>query len=259
MTLEENVREVNSVLVAVKDKIVECGVEVADGTHAREYAPKVKAVYEAGKKTQYDEFWDNYFVSEENLGKYAGSGWNYKTFFPNRDIVIKNNGNYCFYANGLNAHLGQWCADLGINITIAPTSHTYMFSYAKFTGLPQIDFRNAANSNGTFYQSTKLVTIDKLILKSDGTDTFNSMFGGCNALENLTIEGVIGQSGLNLQWSTLLSKASITSIINALSTTTSGLSVTLSKTAVETAFGSTTATEWTTLISTRSNWTINLV
>jgi hypothetical protein len=67
--------------------------------------------------------------------------------------------------------------------------------------------------------------------------------------------GTVSVSGLNLQWSTKLSKASITSIINCLSSTTSGLSITLSKTAVDNAF---TAEEWAALENTKHNWTIAL-
>lgn len=49
-TLQENIRRVNSDFQAIKAKIVEKGVEVADGTKTSEYASKVDAVYEAGKK-----------------------------------------------------------------------------------------------------------------------------------------------------------------------------------------------------------------
>jgi hypothetical protein len=84
-------------------------------------------------------------------------------------------------------------------------------------------------------------------------------------LENIRVRGRIVKS-TNFQWSTKLSKDSIISIINALSTTTSGLSITLSKVAVNKAFetsegandGSTSA-EWLNLIATRPNVSFNLV
>ena len=84
-------------------------------------------------------------------------------------------------------------------------------------------------------------------------------------LENIIFEGEIGKE-IDIQHSHKLTKASITSIINALSSTTSGLSVTLSKTAVNTAFETSTganngsiSTEWSALVATKTNWTINLV
>jgi hypothetical protein len=85
------------------------------------------------------------------------------------------------------------------------------------------------------------------------------MFSGKHSyLKNVIFEGTIG-CDFNMSIAPILSKASITNIIEHLSTTTSGLSVTLSKAAVETAFGSTTSAEWTSLIATKSNWTISLV
>ena len=65
---------------------------------------------------------------------------------------------------------------------------------------------------------------------------------------------------------TLLDKESLTSIINCLSDSTSGLTVTLSLTAVNKAFEITNgadngsnSTEWLNLVNTRSNWTISLI
>jgi hypothetical protein len=111
---------------------------------------------------------------------------------------------------------------------------------------------------GTFQNDRSLHTIEVLRCIAE-TTYHNTVFFNCNALENLTIEGVIGQNGFDVRYSTKLSKASITSVINALSATTSGLTVTLSKTAVERAFGSTTSTEWSALVATKSNWNISLI
>ena len=65
---------------------------------------------------------------------------------------------------------------------------------------------------------------------------------------------------LNLQWSKKLTKTSIINVVNALGTVT-GKTLTLSTTAVANAFGSTTAQEWTNLITPKQNtgWTITLV
>lgn len=52
-TLEMNVRQVNSDFQAIKDKIVEHGVEVADGTKTAEYASKIVDVFGAGKASVY--------------------------------------------------------------------------------------------------------------------------------------------------------------------------------------------------------------
>lgn len=80
-------------------------------------------------------------------------------------------------------------------------------------------------------------------------------FRNCTVLKHVTIVGTIKLS-LDIHWSVELTRASIESIMEHLSTTTSGLSVTFSQDAVNNAF---TTEEWTALADTRKNWTINLV
>ena len=93
----------------------------------------------------------------------------------------------------------------------------------------------------------------------------SNAFSNMTNLQNIVIEGAIGQNGVNLSASTLLSKESITSFVNALLETASGKTITFSLNAVNKAFetsagaadGSTSA-EWGTLIAGKSNWTISL-
>ena len=73
-------------------------------------------------------------------------------------------------------------------------------------------------------------------------------------IEEVAFEGIIGQD-IDFQ-SCPLNKASILSIVEHLSTTASGKTLTLKQTAVNNAF---TTQEWNTLIAPKSNWTISLV
>jgi hypothetical protein len=124
------------------------------------------------------------------------------------------------------------------------------------THLGVLDFRkDTASVYAPFNYASNLVTIDKWILNDNGSQYFNAAFNGCVALENIVVEGTIGGDGLDLHWSTKLSKASITSFIEHLSDTATGKTITFSKTAKEAAF---TADEWSALIATKSNWTIAL-
>jgi hypothetical protein len=133
---------------------------------------------------------------------------------------------------------------------------------------PVIDFSSAheyANSAAYVFYGCTVETIDKIVVNEQTAFTSASSFTGCTNLKNVVFEGTLGQNGLNLQWSSKLSKASIESIINALSSTTSGLSVTLSKEAVQKAFETSegandgnTSDEWLNLIATKNNWTITL-
>ena len=131
-------------------------------------------------------------------------------------------------------------ATLKYSDTANGTNFGYMFnSCSKLTNIPQLDTSNGIN--------------------------FSSMFYNCTDLTNLTMTGTIKANGMELHYSTKLSKASIISVINALSDTTNALKVQLSKTAVNNAFETSsgvadgsTSEEWTTLIATKANWTIAL-
>ncbi len=260
MTLEENIRQANSDFVAIKEKIVECGVEVAEGTHTREYAPKINKVFEAGKKAEYDSFWDIYQQNGNRQSYYtafAGEGWTNDTFKPKYDIRPIGTAMMLFVSSKIDGDLVEILDKQGVVLdTSMSTNLSNAFSVSLFTRIGVVDTRGVAALSQTWHASYYLETIDKVILNNAGTTSFNMTFSACNQLKNLLIEGVIGQNGFDVSASRGLSHDSIVSIINALSTTTSGLAVTLSKTAVNNAFSD---TEWATLIATKSNWTINLV
>ena len=137
-----------------------------------------------------------------------------------------------------------------------------MFANGAVKYLPSLDLSNCKDLTQLFSYADDIVSVDKL--KVNVTGSANA-FTECKNLEHIIFDGVMAGTGLNMKWSTKLDKESITSVINALSTTTTGLTVTLSKTAVDNAFataegaadGSTSA-EWLALVATRSNWTIAL-
>ena len=55
-------------------------------------AENEQKVYEAGKKTQYDEFWDAFqdYGNKTNYANAFGGYWNEKTLRPKYDIVPTN-------------------------------------------------------------------------------------------------------------------------------------------------------------------------
>ena len=84
-------------------------------------------------------------------------------------------------------------------------------------------------------------------------------FDGCRQLKEFRVEGVIPVT-CSFSHSTLLSHDSIVNIINALSPTASGQTLTLSATAVNNAFeGGSEGAEWQALIATKPTWTFSLV
>lgn len=206
---------------------------------------------EAGRQAEHDEFWENALLSTSAIARFAGNSWNDQTFNPPYPLYLDGNCNYLFYTNGCTTLLGKV-------EKIAPINAMYMFQFSKIQHITVVDLSNLGAGSALLssaFASDKIVTI-ALLISSATIMWRNDTFQNATALENVIFEGVIGQNGLNLQWSTKLSKASITSIINCLSTTTSGLTVTLSKVAKENAF---TTEEWNALIATRSNWTISLI
>lgn len=255
--LQMNANQANSDFMAIKNKIVEKGVDIADGTRTAEYASKVDGVYEKGYEQGYKEAWR--YVGQLN-NSFANvtfpDGYEMSISVPSRNSANLNQVIYS--AKGLR------------KLTIKDSPIADVKSYFGFgfcTSIEEIDLSNFVQGGGAvvvtdasylFYGDTKLRVILGELDFSTGVG-LSTVFTTCNALEEVRLGGVLEQNGFDIHWSPKLSKASITSIIEHLSTTTSGLTVTLSKTAVENAFGSTESTEWTTLISSKSNWTISLV
>jgi hypothetical protein len=267
--LENNIAEVNSAFQNIKSKIALHGVEVAENTRPIELAPKVNEVFEAGKKAQYDAFWDKYQQNGKKTAynyAFAGASWNDDTFFPKYDIKPSYSIIRTFVSCAV-TNLEERLQECGVALdTSDNANYSSVFEYAKTIALPEITFKKATSTTSrAFADATSLHTIRKIILEDGFNAEFTSSFTNCTALENVVFEGVIPKH-ITLAQSTKLSKASITSIIEHLSTTASGQTATFSKTAVNTAFetsagtgdGSTSA-EWQSLIAPKSNWTISLV
>ena len=128
----------------------------------------------------------------------------------------------------------------------------YMFYGSSITDT-KVEIIVGANRvlSSTFENCRELVTIPKLTLK--GNNGFTSTFENCTSLKNIVINGTI-EKVINFQYSPL-SRASIESVVNALSNTTSGLTVTFKETAVNNAF---TPEEWEALTDEKPNWTFTL-
>lgn len=196
--------------------------------------------FEAGKQDAYNTFWDDFQNNgNRNHYYYAFSYYNfddstYNPKYPIKTGTSNTGGQNLFYSS------------YGITDT-------------------KVDIEFEKTANGAFNSAKKLKTIRKMIVNEN--TTFTNTFNGAEALETINVEGTIGKA-ISLAPCTLLTKASITSIINALSTTTSGLTLTLSEAAVNKAFETsegandgTTSAEWEALGGTNrecQNWTIAL-
>lgn len=153
-------------------------------------AENEQKVYDAGKKSERDDFWDDYLYYGKNLGNYlyafAAFGWNDKTYNPpeNSTLVVSIN------ASG-------------------------MYNYSHITDTKvTLDFRNLINNTTNIFAYSKIKTIPKIIV-NEKTGVFTSAFTGCSALENVTFEGTIANN-ISLSSSSKLTHDSLMSVINAL-------------------------------------------
>ena len=191
-------------------------------------AENEQKVFEAGEKSEYDRFWDTYLNPTRSSLAYAfaGSGWLTETFKPKYDIRPELEGAYyLFNSNRINVDLVEHLNKCGVVLDFSnATNVMYAFYDTRFTRVGEINLSKvtvASSANNLFSNSSKLVTIDKIVLPSSRVNLTNA-FDNCTSLQNITFEGTI-RYNLNVQ-SCPLTHDSLMNIINCLG---DGLSYTL--------------------------------
>ena len=195
------------------------------------------AVYEAGKKSQYDEFWDAYQDGgdrKDYLYAFVRKGWNDITYNPKYDMNITSAGV---------AFQGSLITDTkkAINLNIADTE-----------------------ACAVFYAAQALERIPELNLQKDIYFAYTAFQNCKNLIEiNIVGEGKMGCSSTsNTQKtiyfdSTKLNADSIISIVNALKDDVTGYTLKFTTAAVNDAFeGGETSETWKALKASKPNWTI---
>jgi hypothetical protein len=280
---ERNVNQVNSDFMAIKDKLIESGVDVPAGTPTADYAEKVGTLYDKGKQAEHDAFWDSFQGATRKRwsSSFQYECWNDTTFYPKYDLIISGDAASLFRYCGITDLEGR-LNECGVILdTSECTSLNCGFGESKLlTTVPALDLRKCAASGsalGIFSGCISLKTIRKLIVSEETQPS--SSFQNCPMLENITFEGVIGQN-IDFTSCTKLTYKSIVSIIEHLSDTAEGKTLTLSKTAVHEAFkwyggymdengewisseyGGTeegSGNEWYPLVASKPNWQITLI
>lgn len=181
-------------------------------------AAAVDDVYKAGAKSEWDKFWDIFQQNGEKANyNYAfyHLGWTDAIFRPKYDIRPTAGMSQTFASTGI-ADISGCLKKAGVVLdTSLVTSLSYTFNSDKIETLPVISAVSASALSYTFYNAANLHTIEKLILKDDGSQTFSNAFGMMSSLENIVIEGCIGNN-VSFAQSTKLTHDSIMSIFNAL-------------------------------------------
>lgn len=190
---------VNEKMTAIADNIREKtgGTEILT---LDEMANGINEVYEAGKKTQREQFWESYLKNSQSntsvrqVARFAGSGWNDDTFYPTQDIPVKY-GYEMFYYNNV-SNIKQRLEECNVKLVFDGANDVgMMFEESKTTEIPTIELNKLSVPKSTqrlccncYY----LVTIEKIIAVEG--NMWGNSFGSCTRLENVIFEGVIGNN-----------------------------------------------------------------
>lgn len=158
---------------------------------------------EQGKKSQYDEFWDNFQDNGERTDyevAFRKSGWNDVTFNPKHNIR-PTNATSMFQSCDI-VDLEGILSRNGVVLDFSQCTKTKMALYwcKVLETVPVIDTTATLDdsSSGDLYylfgSAEKLKSIRKLILKQSGNQFLTGLFSSCVCLEEVYIEGVIGQN-----------------------------------------------------------------
>ncbi|MBQ2696571.1 MAG: hypothetical protein IJF61_04635 [Clostridia bacterium] len=218
--------------------------------------------YNEGKQAEYDAFWDAYQKNGTRTNYRYGfsyDGWDNDTFKPKYNLQPIY-AQYMFYwfanSHDISVDLQGVLESLGVILDFSKaTSLAYCFQNAVIRRIGTVDLSSATSVEGTFFNTYWLKTIEKIIVNENTVFSSNT-FQNCYA-SSITFEGVLA-SNLNLS-TTPTNKSTIQSVVGVLSSTVTGKTLTLNKSRVTTAFGSTDSEEWLNLVATKPNWTITLV
>lgn len=181
-----------------------------------ELPEKITGVYEAGQNAEWSEFWNAFQANGSRTNyQYAfyRTYWNDKNFKPKYDIVCKGNATSVFHLCGV-TDLATILKECGVTLDTSGATNVSNFLYgSSITHLPALDLTGISKLDSFAASSSDLHTIDKIILKNDGSQTFTSNpFYQCPNLANFVIEGVIGTS-FYIQYCNKLTPETMKSII----------------------------------------------
>lgn len=261
---------------------------VTDKIKPKNFVNKLTEIFNAGKKSEYDAFWDNYQDNGNRIeyGRaFSGAGWNNTTFKPKYDIIVDGDATgseiFLFDRSKINGSLKQILANQGVklrfqNLGAIGRMTRLFYNNLGLTELPTIDFSTATirenypsdlnNLRYTLAWNSKVVTVEKFIFPTQTIFAGNptngdSIFCQFKALKNISFEGTCRFS-LGFGQSSLLTPQSILNIFNHLSTEefTKARVVYINKKAKENY--NNTYGDWDAKVayySTNGNWTFSIV
>ncbi len=218
------------------------------------------AVYEAGKKSEYDRFWDEFQQNGNRAsyrGSFGGGGWNPKTFNPKYPIKpITSTAIYMFV-------FCNWGASENLDYR----NYKHLFDFSEVTlgtnvfqdawiDYIEVDFSNATSLISTFSESYSAGHKTHITLKvSEKCTNYNSAFNTCTALTHLFFaDGSVIAGNVDVSSCPLVAE-SLVSVVEHLSGTASSKTLTVKQSAINNADWSTTNyASWEELKATKPNW-----
>lgn len=234
-------------------------------------AENEQRVYNAGirngEEKEYNSFWDMYQLNgSRTIYRYAFSEWDDAHYKP-KYKVQPTYAEYMFRKSSIRNNAYTDMLDFSKCVNMRECfGESKKLSKLKVIDCSATNLKNGG-SNGMyriFHNCYNLASIDMFYPSKEFN--FDDTFTNCTNLREIRVGSEILVNGLDLSTSTLLSKASIESIINSLSSTKSGLTVKFSKVAVQNAFGIPDITDensWTyeykLLRNSKPNWSIGYI
>ena len=190
-------------------------------------AENEQKVFDAGKKAEYDKWWDTLQPNDDLYGyTYSFYKWSRNIFFPKKNLICSScTSMFQFFEQrntepfDLAARLEECGKVLDTSNVSSANGMNYSFYWTSFSRIPHIDLSSFTGSAlNTFGYNGHLETIDKIT--SNEKIVWNNTFYTSNPvptmpLKNIVFDGVIGQN-IDFQYCPLLTHDSLISIINAL-------------------------------------------
>lgn len=175
-------------------------------------AENQEKVFEAGQKSEYNRFWDNFQENGKRDGyAYAFAYWKDENFYPKHNITSSPSAERVFY-NCKVTNLKQRLEECGVTLDLRTYNSSYCFYYCSSTEYPKLDISRNGNMGSMFYGCE----MQKLELICGASTSFSSStLSSCTNLTELMLEGVLKTNGLNVS-SLKLTHDSLISIINTL-------------------------------------------
>ena len=153
-------------------------------------AENEQKVYDAGKKAEWSDFWDELQSNGKRTGYgYRFRGWTDAMFYPKYDLNVVDNCTYMFYSTSIK-NLKQRLIECGVELDLSQATGSGLFAYNYvLEELPILDLSNFQNDATNMFTNCKVLhTIDKVILGSNNPNAnYTNWFAGCTALKNILI------------------------------------------------------------------------